>query len=215
VPADLSETRPADGGSRGNVAGMHAQTVALVSAGAREPGNRTRGDDRALVLNATFEPISVVSQRRAMVLVLGGKADSIHQTNRVFRSERFSIQLPSVVRLCYMVKVPFRRRAPLHRRAVFTRDQHVCQYCGAAAEGIDHVVPRSRGGEHIWENVVACCRPCNVRKGDRYLGDIGAMNLNAAPSAPAAMSWVSMSVRSVPTEWGTYLPGVGGLPESA
>jgi len=194
---------------------MHAQRVALVSAGARESESRSRGDDRALVLNVTFEPISVVTQRRAMVLVLGGKADSVHETNRVFRSERFAIRLPSVVKLSYMVKVPFRRRAPLHRRAVFARDQQLCQYCGTAAEGIDHVIPRSRGGEHVWENVVACCRPCNVRKGDRYLHDIVGMSLNIAPLAPAAMSWVSMSVPSVPSEWRTYLPGAGGLPESA
>jgi len=192
---------------------MHAQTLALASAEAGQPGNRRRGDDRSLVLNVTFEPISVVTQRRAMVLVLGGKADSVHETDRVFRSERFSILLPSVVRLSYMVKVPFRRRAPLHRRAVFARDHHTCQYCGGPAEGIDHVVPRSRGGEHCWENVVACCRSCNVGKGDRYLSDIAGMTLDVVPSAPAAMSWVSMSVPSVPDEWGTYLPGLGGSPK--
>jgi len=194
---------------------MNAPMVALVSAGVEDSGNGGYGDERALVLNVTFEPISVVTQRRAMVLVLGGKADSVHETDRVFRSERSSIALPSVVRLSYMVKVPYRRRAPLHRRALFVRDFHACQYCGAAAEGIDHVVPRSRGGEHTWENVVACCRPCNVRKGDRYLSEIVGMSLKVAPSAPAAMSWVSMSVPNVPPEWGTYLPGLGGLPESA
>ena len=77
--------------------------------------------------------------------------------------------MPSVIRLRTFVKVPFRRRAPLNRRGIFARDDQRCQYCGAAAESIDHVIPRSRGGQHSWDNVVAACRPCNVRKRDRLL----------------------------------------------
>ena len=161
---------------------------------------------RALVLNVTYEPISVVSERRAMVLVLSDKADTLHDTGRRVRSEHEEYLLPSVIRLRYFVRVPFRRRAPLHRRALFARDGHRCQYCGAGADGIDHVIPRSRGGEHVWENVVACCRPCNIRKGDRLLRDLPSMSLATKPAAPSAMSWVAMSVPSVPDEWTSYLP---------
>lgn len=161
---------------------------------------------RALVLNVTYEPISVVSQRRALVLTLAEKADCIHETKDVARSERLTVPLPSIVRLRYFVKVPYRRRAPLHRRALFTRDANACQYCGAPAEGIDHVVPRSRGGVHLWENVVACCRPCNVRKGDKMLSDLPNMNLAMAPMAPDALSWVAMSVPEIPQAWTQYLP---------
>ena len=168
---------------------------------------------RSLVLNVTYEPISVVSHRRALVLVLGEKADPLHNTSEVIRSERQSFSMPSVVRLRYFVKVPFRRRAPLHRRALFSRDGHVCQYCSAPAEGIDHVVPRSKAGGHRWENVVACCRPCNVRKGDRLLSDIPSMKLARVPSAPEALSWVAMSVPEIPVEWRAFLPE--GLSESA
>src|SRR5687768_1819494 len=117
---------------------------------------------RALVLNASYEPLGVVTVRRAVVLVLSQKADVLHDTGDVLRSERLVVKVPSVIRLRYFVKVPFRRRAALNRRAVFARDDHRCQYCGAAAESIDHVVPRAKGGLHEWENVVAACRPCNV-----------------------------------------------------
>ena len=86
-----------------------------------------------------------------------------------------SLTLPSplVIRLRYMVKVPFHRRTALSRRAVFARDDYRCQYCGRTADSIDHVMPRSRGGEHIWENVAAACRPCNLAKRDRTPDEAG------------------------------------------
>src|SRR3989337_290024 len=113
---------------------------------------------RALVLNATFEPLAVVPARRAVVLVLKEKAEVLATDGVVFRSERMEMAGPSVVGLTYYVRVPFRRQAPLPRRAVFARDGWTCQYCGSAAENMDHVIPRSRGGQHVWENVVAACR---------------------------------------------------------
>jgi len=105
---------------------------------------------KTLVLNATYEPLCVVPIRRAVVLVLKEKAEVLHSTDQELHSERSSFAVPSVIRLTYFVRVPFRARAALNRRAVFARDGHRCQYCGAHAENIDHVVPRSRGGEHIW-----------------------------------------------------------------
>src|ERR687896_1861608 len=138
---------------------------------------------RSLVLNASFEPLAVVAARRAVVLVLKEKAQILETDGVVFRSERFEMEAPSVVKLNYYVRVPFRARASLTRRAVFARDEWTCQYCGATAENVDHVIPRSRGGEHVWENVVAACRRCNSRKENRLPHEVG-IHLRRDPYAP-------------------------------
>jgi 5-methylcytosine-specific restriction endonuclease McrA len=159
---------------------------------------------RSLVLNASFEPLCVVSTRRALLLVLDAKAELVHATERVFHSERLAHPEPSVVRLSHYVKVPYQARVALNRRAVFARDGHRCQYCGAGAENIDHVIPRSRGGQHIWENVVAACRPCNSRKQDHLLKDSG-MKLRRSPAAPRARTWILVASGVVRPDWEAYL----------
>lgn len=159
---------------------------------------------RALVLNATYEPLGVVSSRRAVVLLLSQKADLVHASGDQLRSERLSIDVPSVIRLRQFVRVPYQRRAALSRRGVFLRDHGVCQYCGRKAESIDHVIPRSRGGGHVWENVVAACRPCNAKKRDRMLEDSG-MRLRKRPEAPRHLSWVLVAFGEVPSVWHQYL----------
>jgi 5-methylcytosine-specific restriction endonuclease McrA len=158
----------------------------------------------ALVLNATYEPMGVVSARRAVVLVLLGKAELVHDSGARLHSERLTVSVPSVVRLKTYVRVPVRRRAPLNRRAVFARDGGRCQYCAGPAESIDHVVPRSRGGEHVWENVVAACRACNTRKRDRMLSETP-MALRHDPSAPRELTWITVAAGTVPTSWQPYL----------
>lgn len=159
---------------------------------------------RALVLNTTYEPLCVVSARRAVVLLLTQKADLVADSGRRMHSERLSIEVPSVIKLRTFVRVPFRRRAALNRRAVFARDGSRCQYCAAPAESIDHVVPRSKGGEHIWENVVAACRPCNTRKRDRMLSET-TMVLRRRPMVPRELSWITVAVGRVPDDWEPYL----------
>jgi 5-methylcytosine-specific restriction endonuclease McrA len=160
---------------------------------------------QALVLNATYEPLSVVSARRAVVLVINKKAELVHGGAQTWSSERSTITVPTVIRLRRFVKVPYRRRSPLNRRAVFARDHHRCQYCGAAAENLDHVVPRSRGGDHTWENVVAACRSCNTRKGDRTPREAG-MTLQAAPRAPRHHSGILIAFGGSPDpSWDQYL----------
>ena len=158
----------------------------------------------ALVLNATFEPLCVVAARRAVVLVLSDKADLLHDDGGQLHSERLTVPVPSVIRLRYYVHVPYRRRAALNRRAVFARDGHHCQYCGAPAESIDHVVPRSRGGQHAWENVVAACRRCNTAKRDRLLEET-TMVLRRPPRAPCEATWLTVTLGSVPPHWAPYL----------
>lgn len=168
---------------------------------------------QALVLNATYEPLCVVSARRALVLVLERKADLVHPTERMFRSERACFPEPSVVKLRYFVKVPYRSQVALNRRAVFARDGHRCQYCGQSAENIDHVVPKSRGGRHTWDNVVACCRPCNARKRDHLLEESG-MRLRRKPTMPRQRTFILVASGAVRAEWEQYL-GVSSATLSA
>lgn len=162
---------------------------------------------KVLVLNATMEPLCVVPARRAIVLVLTSKADVVHHNGHRFRSERLDLAAPSVVRLRRFVHVPYRRRAALSRRGVFIRDNYACQYCGRAAENVDHVVPRSRGGAHEWENVVAACRRCNGRKRDQTPVEAN-MTLRRSPFAPRAEFWLVVAVGTVEPHWHPYLSDV-------
>jgi 5-methylcytosine-specific restriction endonuclease McrA len=157
-----------------------------------------------LLLNASFEPLCVVSARRAVVLVLKEKAEVVHRNGFEYRSERRVVPVPTVLRLVHYVRVPFRATAPLSRRAVFARDHHRCQYCGRSAENLDHVVPRSRGGAHSWDNVVASCRTCNARKEDRLLSECG-MVLRHAPVAPHATTSLIASAGPLDPAWEPYL----------
>jgi 5-methylcytosine-specific restriction endonuclease McrA len=94
--------------------------------------------------------------------------------------------------------------AALSRRAIFARDEHRCQYCGRAADSIDHVFPRSRGGSHAWDNVAAACRPCNLFKRDRTPTEAG-MRLTRPPRAPRELAWVVIAIGRVPEDWKPYL----------
>jgi 5-methylcytosine-specific restriction endonuclease McrA len=135
-----------------------------------------------LVLNASYEPLNITTWRRAVVMVLKGKAEGLeHDPGRRIREDTL---LPTVIRLRHFVRVPY-KQLPLTRRNLFHRDGHRCQYCGASADqlSVDHVVPRSRGGLDIWENVTTACLPCNVRKGNRTPRE-AAMPLLRPPHRP-------------------------------
>jgi 5-methylcytosine-specific restriction endonuclease McrA len=166
---------------------------------------------RALLLNASFEPLCVVPTRRAVVLVLKEKAEIVARNGAAWRSERLTLPAPAVVRLVHFVKVPFRNRVPLSRRAVFARDHHRCQYCNRSAENIDHVVPRSRGGSHTWDNVVASCRACNARKEDRLPNECG-LRLHRRPIAPHASLWLVAQSGAIDPLWEPYLPDRDRVP---
>lgn len=159
---------------------------------------------RSLVLNASYEPLCVVASRRALVLVLTDKAELVTGTGHVFRSARESFPEPSVVRLSNYVRVPHQARVAITRRAVFARDGHRCQYCGGQAENIDHVVPRSRGGLHDWENVVAACRKCNTRKEDRLPEEAGFV-LRRPPRRPRSRVWLLAAGGDLRSEWAPYV----------
>lgn len=147
----------------------------------------------------------MVSTRRAVVLVLNGKAVAVEGREETWHAERTVVDVPSVVKLMSYVKVPHQRVVPVTRRAVFGRDGGRCQYCAAPAESIDHVVPRSRGGAHTWDNVVACCRRCNVAKGDRLPSEAG-LRLLARPAPPLRYGWIYASAGfGIDPAWQPYL----------
>ena len=125
---------------------------------------------RVLVLNASYEPINVCSARRALVLMFKGVARAEELSDRVMHSPSLQVSVPSVIRLVEYIHIPFDRKS-LSKKNILLRDHNTCQYCNRVTSGaeltIDHVVPKSRGGSSGWENLVACCKPCNNRKGDR------------------------------------------------
>jgi 5-methylcytosine-specific restriction endonuclease McrA len=136
------------------------------------------------------------------VLVLKDKAEVVRSNGMIFRSENLRIEAPSVVRLRYFVRVPFRAHTALTRRAVFARDHWVCQYCGKAAENVDHVVPRSKGGPHSWDNVVAACRRCNSRKENRLPHEAG-LTLARNPFVPK--DGFRLSLGRLEPDWEPFL----------
>lgn len=170
-----------------------------------QPGWNKR---RVLLLNATFEPLTALPARRAVVLMVCDKADAVHEDPHgpVIHSEGSSLQVPSVIRLRNYVRVPYRSRVPMTRAALMHRDRFRCGYCGDKAETIDHVVPRSRGGGHSWENCVACCAPCNHRKADRLLAELG-WTLRTALVPPSGPHWRLLS--STTELHPTWLPYLG------
>ena len=163
---------------------------------------------QVLVLNASYEPLNITTWRRALVMVLKGKAEGLeHDSSRWIRGDTM---LPTVIRLRQYVRVPY-KQLPLTRRNLFHRDGHRCQYCGSSADqlSIDHVVPRSRGGLDTWENVTTACLPCNVRKGNRTPRE-ASMPLMGKPHRPlSSLSFEAARQISAGRhgEWAKYVIG--------
>ena len=160
---------------------------------------------RTLILNSTFQPLSVISFKRAISLMHNNKINIIKNSEIILRSEKEEFFIPKVGILTYFVKAPFARRVALNRENIFIRDYFTCQYCGKAAESIDHIVPRSKGGLHEWSNVVACYKKCNLIKADKLLHQTH-LNLKKAPGNPKDNSWIKTIVGSNPDpSWKEYL----------
>lgn len=164
---------------------------------------------QVLLLNASYEPLTTLPVRRAVLLVLREKAVIVHDdtSGAKFRSATLALSVPSVIRLVRFVKVPFRARVPLTRAALMRRDDYHCAYCGRRAETIDHVIPRSRGGTHAWENCVASCMTCNIRKADRLLEEIGWAS-RVTPVAPRGAHWRLIGAHHGDPQWAPYLSAV-------
>jgi 5-methylcytosine-specific restriction endonuclease McrA len=161
-----------------------------------------------LVLNATYEPLNIVPVHRAVVLLLKEKAEIVEAAKQQLHAEHLAINWPLVIRLVAYVPIPRRLPLPLSRRTVLARDLYTCQYCGSQPSRheltVDHVIPRSRGGTTVWENVVAACAPCNRRKGDR-LPEEANMVLHNKPTRPHFVAIVLLGEANAHAVWSKYL----------
>jgi 5-methylcytosine-specific restriction endonuclease McrA len=163
---------------------------------------------KVLVLNASYEPLNITSWRRAVVLLLKGKAEQVEHNGKCVYA---GFPLPTVIRLRYYVRIPY-KEIPLTRRNSLERDRHTCQYCHYRGEQLtlDHVIPRSRGGGETWENMVAACVRCNVKKGNRTPKEAN-MPLSYPPRRPYSSLHFEI-VKNIKgdrnQEWRKYVIGI-------
>jgi len=160
-----------------------------------------------LVLNQNYEPLNICRVRRAIVLVYEDKAEMLEDGSGFVHSASREFPLPSVIRLSYIIKRP-RPKRRLTRLEVFNRDRYTCQYCGKEARQLtlDHVLPRYRGGEQTWENVVSACIPCNRRKAGRTPKEAGMRLMNCpCPPRDHLPFYIPLPLKTQ-TQWQKYLP---------
>lgn len=169
-------------------------------------------DAAVLVLNGNYEPLNVTRVRRALLLLLRGKAEMIEDGRGTLQSVSTTVPIPSVIRLAAYVRRPVVPRR-LTRREVFARDRQTCQYCGRTSRDLtlDHVVPRHRGGQNTWANVVAACVPCNHRKAGRTPQEAG-MRLLREPGYPTPNPYYPFyRFLAAHGEWRRFVPLPRGL----
>jgi 5-methylcytosine-specific restriction endonuclease McrA len=161
-----------------------------------------------LVLNQNYEPLNVCRVRRAVVLLQDGRAEMLENGVGFIHTTHLDFPIPSVIRLGYMIKRP-RPQRKMTRFEIFQRDNFICQYCGRKTGQLtlDHVIPRYRGGEHSWENVVSACIPCNRRKAGRTPAEAG-MKLLHIPAPPRGdrFFYIPHRYRQSQSQWQKYLP---------
>jgi 5-methylcytosine-specific restriction endonuclease McrA len=161
-----------------------------------------------LVLNANYEPLNICDMRRAIGLILTGKAEMVANGRGYIHTARISYPRPSVIRLEHIVHRP-RPRVKLTKREIFRRDNYTCQYCGhqAAHLTIDHIIPRHRGGQHRWDNLVTACAACNRRKGGHLIAEANMHLRRQAVEPPATASYLFGRHASDNEEWRKYIEG--------
>lgn len=161
---------------------------------------------RVLLLNQSYEPLAICSVKKAIILLFLSKAHIVAQRNDKFiRSIKTAFPLPTVIRLNTYVRVPF-RHAILSRKNIIKRDGHKCAYCGRSdiPLTIDHIIPKAKGGEDKWENLVCACFKCNNKKGDRTPEEAG-MSLNVKPYVPNRILFIKNASRKIDESWKPYL----------
>ncbi len=162
------------------------------------------------MLNSSYAPLNVCTVRRAHVLVFKGRAEVIEEYSQPLHSASDTYARPHVIRLLGYVHVPQAIKRKISRRALFARDGWRCAYCGSSTGKLtlDHIIPRSRGGKSVWENVVSSCAPCNHRKGSRLLHE-AQMALRISPRPPAPAVFIHLAAVKIPPNWVPYLSGYG------
>jgi 5-methylcytosine-specific restriction endonuclease McrA len=165
-------------------------------------------DALVLVLNANFEPINICNTRRAVGLIISGKAAMVADGRGYIHTISQVFPRPSVIRLENMIQRP-RPHIRLTRREVFRRDNYTCQYCGRHANDltVDHVLPRHLGGMHIWTNVVTACAACNHRKGGRRLEEAHLTLLHIPKEPPANVQYIFGRHLAEKGEWKPFITG--------
>lgn len=156
-----------------------------------------------LLLNMSYEPLNLCSWKRAMVLLMKGKAEQLEHNCKLINNK---IESPTVIRLLYYVVVPY-KAIPLTRKNIIHRDNYVCQYCGKRNQNltIDHIIPRSRGGKNQWDNVVTACIKCNNLKGNKTPQEAG-MNLQQKTLAPSnKLRFEITKYNEMKQAWSKYL----------
>jgi 5-methylcytosine-specific restriction endonuclease McrA len=165
-------------------------------------------NEPVLILNVNFEPLHVCNTKRALALVFNGKAEIILNGRGTIRSATSEFDIPSVIKLGYLVRRP-RLQISLTKREILRRDDYTCQYCGKRSHAltVDHVIPRRLGGQHIWTNVVAACPPCNRRKGGK-IPERANMRLRRKPAQPSPSAYYRFG-RHLNThqEWEQFILG--------
>jgi len=161
-------------------------------------------DQSVLLLNSTYEPLTVINPRRALKLLFSKKAHSVEESQYFISTVRSRIRMPSVIQVAYFVKKPF-SRPKFSKKSVFIRDNYRCQYCGAhsAKPTIDHIIPRCKGGRNDWTNTVTACHGCNNKKGDRPLKEAD-MKLVRQPGEPQFMVYSAIITPARIKKWEKY-----------
>ncbi len=166
------------------------------------------GQHDVLLLNANYEPLNVCNLRRAVSLIMLGKAEVIEGSEDRVPTGEGELAVPSVVKMRYQVRRPM-PKLRLSRHTILARDKYTCQYCGSLRDlTIDHVIPRWSGGPQSWDNLVACCRKCNLKKADKTPQQAG-MRLKNVPKRPHYVPYLSLPkyLRAIQrAEWHFYLP---------
>lgn len=161
---------------------------------------------QVLVLNQNYEPMSITNAKKAIILIFLGKAEIIENHNNLMvRSINLSLPLPSIVRLTRYISVP-RKRIVLSRKNIIKRDNHQCQYCGTTIGPVtvDHIIPKDRGGEDTWENLVCACTKCNNKKRNRTPEE-AKMILLKKPQKPSHIFFIRYFIGKLDKSWKPYL----------
>ena len=163
-------------------------------------------EKKVLVLNQSYQPLMVVGAKRAVCLVLSKRSECVDNYSEVIKSQSFSMNLPSIIRINRYVKY-VRNNIVLNRSNILKRDNFICQYCRKSSQTmtIDHVIPKNKGGLDAWENLVAACAKCNTKKGDTILDKID-MKLIKKPKKPNYLFYFKQYINEdVEESWKQYL----------
>ena len=166
---------------------------------------------QTLLLNATYEPLTVIDWQRAMTLLFQGRVEVVAEHDVEKRAVTFSFKVPSIVRLLRYVRGRRNDYVPFTRANIYARDGYRCQYCSAEPADLtdltfDHVVPASRGGKRTWENIATACTECNRRKDNRTPQEAGmALLRQPRKPKPSPVMRIGVGIRNAPKSWLDYL----------